>query len=287
MVKKDNPKINLLILVIGLLIFVAAVFFLFFDKAKAPKNESKNDQQSQEKIPINPDTKIEATKKSTEDLTQVNLSTLKMPVLMYHYIRTVADQNDKLGIGLSVVPSKFASQLDKIQKDGYQTINFYDLEQNKIPSKPIILTFDDGYEDFYTTAYPELKKRNMTAVIYIIANNDGGAYMTASQIKELSDNGIEVGSHTLSHLDLSTANETKASNEISQSKTKLENIIGKTIISFCYPAGKYTEKTIEIVKNAGYKYATTTKPGLSVFSSPLELTRDRMNGDTNIESYIK
>jgi peptidoglycan/xylan/chitin deacetylase (PgdA/CDA1 family) len=270
----------LLICLTGASIF----YFLMPDKKTAEKQTEA--RQEAEKTIDNPIAEAELKTPIVENAQPIN-EIPNIPILMYHYIRTVVDQNDTLGINLSVEPTKFAEQLDEIQKNGYETINFYNIEQGNIPTKPIILTFDDGYKDFYTTAYPELRKRNMTAVVYVIANNDGANYITTDQIREIADNGIEIGSHTLSHIDLSTANTTKASNEISQSKTRLESIIGKNVISFCYPAGKYTLETIEIVKGAGYKYATTTKSGIADFDGPLELSRYRMNSDTNIKKYIK
>lgn len=211
----------------------------------------------------------------------------KIPVLMYHYIRDYADSSDPIGIGLSVSPAKFAAQLDYLKSNGYQTITFHDVEKNSVPTKSIILTFDDGYVDFYQNAFPELKKRGMTAVSYIVTNFNGGRYMDNNQIEEIASYGIEIGSHTISHLDLATISISKAKNEIADSKPILEKIIGQPIISFCYPAGKFNDAVVALVKSSGYKYATTTKGGLADFTDPLILSRYRINPDTNIASLIK
>ena len=211
----------------------------------------------------------------------------EIPILMYHYIRVVDDPDDKTGINLSVTPDKFSEQLDYLEEEGYHTINFRDVLAGSIPEKPVILTFDDGYEDFYTSAYPELKKRNMTAVSYVITGKTSNRYLAKEQIRELSNSGIEIGSHTLSHLSLSLLGDEKAEKEISLSKQVLEEIIGQEIISFCYPAGRFNAKTVELVKKSGYDFATTTKAGLANFEDPLVLSRYRMNADTNISSYLK
>lgn len=210
-----------------------------------------------------------------------------VPIVMYHHIRTFTDTSDQIGFNLSVPPEKFESQLDYLQAQGYQTINFSDITSKNIPAKPVILTFDDGYENFYQNAYPALKKRGMTATLFAIVRMQGGDYMTPDQLKEISANGIEVGSHTLSHPDLAQASSEKSLQEITESKADLEAIIGKKITSFCYPAGKYNANTITQLQSAGYTYAVTTKSGLASFKNPFELNRYRMNNDTSIKAYLK
>jgi peptidoglycan/xylan/chitin deacetylase (PgdA/CDA1 family) len=228
------------------------------------------------------ETKVDDTKSNEAQKRDASI-----PILMYHYIRVVTDPNDELGFNLSVTPDKFAKDLDYLQDRGYTTINFSDIENGNIPEKSIILTFDDGYEDFYRNAYPELKKRGMTAVSFIIVNKNSEGYMKREEIKELSDNGIEIGSHTLSHPDLSTLTKERAKKEITESKTKLEEIINRKVISLCYPSGKFTEETSDIAKEADYQFATTTKSGIGQFKTPFSLSRYRMGPNTDISRLIK
>ena len=211
-----------------------------------------------------------------------------IPILMYHHIRDFNDATDTIGTNLSVDPVTFAAQLDYIKSKGYHTVTFTDLESGNLPDKPVILSFDDGYENFYTNAYPALKSRDMKSVNFIITGSLADDYMTETQIKELSDNGFEIGAHTVSHPDLSTATSARAIREITVSKSTLETITGKKVISFCYPSGKYNPEVEKEVKDAGYLYATTTKGGLADLSTDtLELSRYRVNHDTNIESFFK
>lgn len=235
------------------------------------------------------DTRKETAAETTNDIPPTaKTETPDMPILMYHYIRALDDPNDKIGTNLSVSPETFAKQLDLIVEKGYNAINFEDIKAGNIPAKPIILTFDDGYADFYTSAYPELKKRNMKAVSYIIVRDiDKGNYLTSSQIVELSNNNIEIGSHTISHPDLSKTPDEKAKTELTQSKEVLEKLIGKAVISFCYPAGKFNDATVNEVKSVGYIYAVTTNNKLTNFSNLLLLNRYRVNHDTNISAYLK
>ncbi len=218
-----------------------------------------------------------------------NIAVISIPILMYHHIRDYDNPEDKIGTNLSVSPQEFINQLNLIENKGYKTVTFEEILNNHLPDKPIILTFDDGYLNFYQNAYPELKKRNLKAASYIITNSiGGGAYMNSNQIKEISNNGIEIGSHTISHPDLSKLSNEKAEREIFESKKILEVLLNKKIVSFCYPSGKYDETTKELVKDAGYSYAVTTNGGIAKLGSgDYELNRYRVNKGTDISRYLK
>lgn len=294
--KMFRLKPRTLFFLITILVICGIAAFCFASAKIVFTKNQKNDEISQSMAPsVNQNSNT-----STANVVSANSDTAPsqnetvlekiapMPILMYHYIREVADPNDKIGINLSVSPNKFASQLDLILAEGYHPITFLDIEANSIPEKPIILTFDDGYKDFFETAYPELKKRNMKAVSFIITNDIGkDQYMNESEIKEISKNGIEIGSHTLSHPDLSKLANDKANKEISDSKKTLEDLTGGKVISFCYPSGKYSSETETSVKTAGYKYAVTTNGGITKFDDLFALNRYRMNHDTNISAYSK
>ncbi|MEK7096418.1 MAG: polysaccharide deacetylase family protein [Patescibacteria group bacterium] len=270
------------------LIIAAVVFFLLVGVTSFYVAKIKGDEYSKSLINQETATDSQPTENTiigSEAIIE-DLSNMQLPILMYHHIRDYNDSTDSIGTNLSVSPEKFSEQLDLIRSLGYQTITLSELKPSI--DKPIILTFDDGYDNFYQNTYPELKKRGMVAVSFIIVNNIGKSnYMTEYQIKEINNNGIEIGSHTLSHPDLSVSNTTKQGTEIADSKFRLEQILGKTIDSICYPAGKYNTETINIVSSAGYKYAVTTKTGISKFSNLLELNRYRVNADTSISGYLK
>ena len=225
---------------------------------------------------------------TTKPKKEVDLSVLKMPILMYHYIRDYQDESDQVGIGLSVSAQSFATQLDQIIDSGYQTATFKDIANNNIAEKPIILTFDDGYSDFYSSAYPELKKRAMKAVVYIIVSNIGkDGYLSKEQIIELSREGIEIGSHTLSHIDLSKAEDDRSLVQIRDSKLSLEQIISTSVLSFCYPSGKLNAQTPIMIKNNNYKFAVTTKSGIAEFSNPFQLSRYRISNNMSLSKILQ
>lgn len=209
----------------------------------------------------------------------------QVPILMYHYIRN-AENESELGKNLSVSPENFALHLKWLQDNNYETLKVTDLAdpEKKVLSKiifekkkPIVLTFDDGYEDAYTNAMPALKKYQMTATFYIIRNYVGKPeYMNQTQIDELQKEGFEIGSHTLSHPDLTKIDIADAQRQISDSKDGA--------IAFCYPAGKYDATTVSLVKDAGYNTAVTTHFGIaSQASDLLELPRVRIeNGSGEV-----
>jgi peptidoglycan/xylan/chitin deacetylase (PgdA/CDA1 family) len=218
-----------------------------------------------------------------------------VPILMYHYIRTVTDPNDTLGANLSVSPESFSKQLDYLSANNYQTISLQQLRDGfagtyKIDKtkKPIIITFDDGYDDAYTQAYPILKKHNMIGVFYIISGQIGQSErMTSNQIAEIDKTGMVIGSHSKNHLDLTSISSTQLNSQLLDSKSTLQLLLGHPVFDFCYPAGEYNANDIEALKVDGYLTAATTKTGISnVESNLFELPRIRMQNNTNLEKAL-
>ncbi|NEQ36312.1 MAG: polysaccharide deacetylase family protein [Okeania sp. SIO3I5] len=211
-----------------------------------------------------------------------------VPILMYHSI-SVNPKND-----LMVPPDVFAAQMKHLHETGYQTITFKDLEDwqagKPIPKKPILLTFDDGYIDNYTTAYPILKKYNLQATFFISFNYLGDSrHISWQNIQEMYNSGlIQFGSHTNSHPDLTVISSTQRQAEIFQSKEKIEEKIGSEVIAFSYPAGVYNDLVLRDVSEARYKFGVTTKPGNArVEQGLLSLHRVRVHGYYTVEDFVK
>jgi len=209
-----------------------------------------------------------------------------IPILMYHYVRVVTDPKDTIGIGLSVKPELFAQQMQYLADNGYTTLTMqevYDIlvGRKSLPTRPIALTFDDGYRDFYTAAWPILQRHNFKATNYVITKFIGwDAYMTWPMLQELSDGGqVEIGAHTRSHVDLRTLSADKLQDEVLGSKAILETGLGRPVGAFCYPAGFYNAGVIAAVGRANYLTATTELPGAKQnIQNPYELPRIRVNG---------
>jgi len=215
-----------------------------------------------------------------------------LPILMFHHIKDVpSDSPDQAGYKLSFSPEKLEQFLIFFKKNNIETLTFWDLKdivENKrqFPKKAIILTFDDGYLDHYQNAFRILKKYNLKGVFFIISNmpNNNPDYATWEQIKEMSENGQEIASHTVSHSDLTTLSDEKIKYELETSKKIIEAKIGKPVISLSYPAGKYDNRVIEIAKE-NYLFTRTTQPGKYFsLSKRYEIPAIRMFPTTGIAS---
>lgn len=133
---------------------------------------------------------------------------------------------------------------------------------NRLNGNELVITFDDGYEDNLSKAYPILSKYSATATIFITTGFINHRYkdqkmLNKNQIIELAKNGIEIGSHTVTHVNLTTILEDQLKNELEQSKNELETIIGEQVSSFCYPYGRYNANVINMCKLTGYNAACT------------------------------
>ncbi|HEV2035601.1 MAG TPA: polysaccharide deacetylase family protein [Candidatus Dormibacteraeota bacterium] len=219
-------------------------------------------------------------------------ATVKVPILTYHYIRVNPDPNDRLGFALSVTPADFAAQMDWLASNGFHPVTPSDVYAylngtQGLPSRPVILSFDDGYADFYTTALPILRAHDFTAVAYIVSGFVGQwSYMTAAQIVEIDRRGIEIGSHTVHHANLAKAAPGNVQVELVASKQALEQLIGHPVYSFCYPSGQYNGAVAAAVQAAGYSNATTTAFGyVHYMSDRYRWTRLRISGGEALSDF--
>jgi peptidoglycan/xylan/chitin deacetylase (PgdA/CDA1 family) len=193
---------------------------------------------------------------------------VKVPVLLYHYVEYVKDVRDTIRQSLDIIPAVFENQIKTLLADGYTFITldeFADYLDGKtaLPAKPVILTFDDGYGDFYTDVMPILFKYRIKAVAFIVPDFlDKQNFMTTTQLQFIASSGlVEIASHTLHHVNLRAVGEKTADMEISESKTKLEAIIGRQVHTFAYPYGDFNDTAIRLVKKAGYRTAASVVDG--------------------------
>ncbi|PIT89392.1 MAG: hypothetical protein COU27_00655 [Candidatus Levybacteria bacterium CG10_big_fil_rev_8_21_14_0_10_36_7] len=207
-------------------------------------------------------------KKQAQILRPTNI---RIPILLYHYVEYVKDKKDTARQDLDTTPAIFEMQIATLKNAGFTFILASDVAdildgKKPAPKNPILITFDDGYADFYTDAYPILKKYGAKATIYVVPGliNDKN-YLTLKQLINLSKNeNIEIGAHTISHAVLKNTTIEKVKYEVLGSKEMLEDMLGIEIVSFAYPYGDFDNQAIEIVKNAGFKTATSTILGVVV-----------------------
>lgn len=195
------------------------------------------------------------------------LSQVKVPILMYHYVEYNQDERDFLRDRQNVPPNIFEQQIIGLKEAGYTFVTPKDipnlLRKNDLNAKYVILSFDDGFRDFYTDVYPIIKKHNIPVISYVIFNfMNGQDYMTTEMVEEISsDKLIEIGAHTLNHAYLEGIDTEFAEEEISLSKKLLEEKFNVEIVSFAYPYGDYDEAAINLVKKAGFTNAVTVETG--------------------------
>lgn len=220
---------------------------------------------------------------------------VNLPVLMYHYVRPAPDPRiDPIGFGLSVSPQNFSEQMAYLVKNGYTAVTPADVlaalqNKNKLPQKSVLLTFDDGYEDFYQTVYPVLRSDHLRATLFVVTGFVGepdGRYVTWDQIKAMSDSGIvTIGAHTQTHVDLTKARDAQA--QIEGSRQILESRTGQPLIAFAYPSGREDTQVVRLVQQAGFELAFTTQPGRTLLlSHQFVLPRVRISGSMNLSEFI-
>jgi peptidoglycan/xylan/chitin deacetylase (PgdA/CDA1 family) len=177
---------------------------------------------------------------------------LAVPILLYHHVGVSPSHSPYY-----ISPYDFEQQMYLLHEWGYQTISVGLLvrairEGAELPPKPIILTFDDGSETVFTTAFPVMQKYGFTGTVYIVFNYVGiPNYMDEEHIRELYASGWEVGSHSLSHADL-TERADRQREEIIESRRRLEATLGLPILTFAYPFGAYNADSVQFARQAGY-----------------------------------
>ncbi len=215
--------------------------------------------------------------------------TVQVPILMYHYVSIPPADADIYRKDLSIAPADFASHLDRLQADGYTTISLYDFaahlaQGSVLPEKPVIISFDDGYRDNYTNAFPALAERNMTAMFFVVTDfidEERPAYFSWDMLREMRAGGMHIESHGRNHVTLKGQNADYLVWQALGSMETIEYELGKRPRFISYPAGEYDQSTIDIFNSAGYWAGLTTVQGATHDSNNLfELRRVRVRGTT-------
>jgi peptidoglycan/xylan/chitin deacetylase (PgdA/CDA1 family) len=191
-----------------------------------------------------------------------------VPVLMYHYIRVNPVPTDTLGFGLSVTPADFAAQMAYLHAHDAHTVTLHQVMDaldggTPLPEHPIVLTFDDGHDDFATVAVPILRLYGFVGTTYVVSGFLGRtSYLTAEQVLEVDRAGMTVGAHTVNHIPLAeVAQPEVAQAEIVGSKQLLEQLLGHPVRDFAYPYGSYNATDEALVAGAGFEDAVSTHGG--------------------------
>jgi peptidoglycan/xylan/chitin deacetylase (PgdA/CDA1 family) len=199
-------------------------------------------------------------------------SSVEVPILVYHHVVP----GRSTGV-LFVTPDGFEQHLKYLQDNGYHSVTFDDLADcleygAALPERPVILSFDDGWENQYTYAFPLLQKYGFSGTFFVVTEYlDHQNFMTTNELKMMLAAGMTIGSHSKTHPALpSIGNGQRLKDEIAGSKAWLESKLGVAIDTFAYPYGSYTAAVAAAVKAAGYRTARTVDDGTHAAADNLE-----------------
>lgn len=228
---------------------------------------------------------------------------LRCDILMYHMVADPITPGDRR---YAIPPRRFASQISGLADRGYQFVSLSQLVDamagtGQLPEKSVAVTFDDGYADNYDAALPILSKHRVPATVFLVSALMGESnrwmegrgfskrpLMDWQQAREMADHGIEMGGHTASHVRLTDLSEPEARNEIVSCKLAIERELGREAKHFAYPYGLLDDRAREMVKEAGFRTACSTRPGPNRNDTdPFLLRRIEVYGTDSLNQLLR
>lgn len=213
---------------------------------------------------------------------------------MYHYISASPSAQDRIRYGLSVPPEMFDAQLKLLHDNGFTTISLRDLYEylaqgQALPVKPIVLTFDDGYLDNYTNAFPILQKYGMVGTFFVLtgpADQGNPAYLTWDMITQMSNAGMDIQLHSRDHLDMRNRSFDWLVFQIIGGRQSIEGHTGKPVVFMAYPSGRYDANVLRFLRDNNFWAAVTTAFGSThVLADALEWDRVRISGQMRLSDF--
>jgi len=219
-----------------------------------------------------------------------------IPILAYHNF--TKDEGSSYDINIA----EFEKQMDYLSAHNYSVISLSELveglKQGELPYKPVVITIDDGFKSTFSLAYPVLKKYNLPATLFLYTDfiEKNSYSLTWEEIREMTKNNIEIGSHTLSHCNLLKyqKNENyetylaRIRREIFLSKEILENKIGRKVKFFAYPYGAYSSTIKDLAIQAGYEGILNANSMNNILTAdPFSLNRQTIFGQSSLNSFIQ
>lgn len=212
---------------------------------------------------------------------------VRIPVLMFHQIGYPPEGSSPFKSGLYTSPEIFEKQVAYLTKKNYRCIDSKEfteiLNSGKNPSqKTVMLTFDDAVESHYTVAYPILKKYNQKGVFFVPS---GRSSISVEQLREMSDNGMDIQSHTVTHPDLTKiVDQDILNNEILGSRIGLESVTKKNVIAIAYPGCVANTPTYNTVSSSGYSLGFSCGRSIDHFSYK-RLSISRLHVPNSLEGF--
>lgn len=214
----------------------------------------------------------------------IEQGSVKVTIFVYHSVRPHEPEPKSID-EFDITPELFERQLVYLKDHGFATISFDDLvgfftRHKTLPPKSVILSFDDGWENQYTYAFPLLQTYHDTATFFIFTNAlDYRHFLTWQEVQEMRQKGMEIGSHTKSHPFLNKISEHALRSEIIDSKRIIEKHLGAPITAFASPFGYFDDTVVSLIKEAGYTSGRTLQRGVYHTNNNLLQLKSVLVGD--------
>lgn len=259
--------------------------------------QSKAEETTKEDVPqkttlVNAVVKQTEVQKVTNDAATI-LSKKEVPILCYHNIKNFDASDGPMTKVYSVKPADFAAQMNALSEAGYHTIlpaQLYEylVHDGPLPSKPIMITFDDTRGEQYTIGAAEMEKYGFKGVFFVMTVSiNRPNYLTAEEIKKLSDDGHVVGAHTWDHHMVTKYSGDDWNTQLVKPKAKLEEIAGTTVTYFAYPFGLWNKEAIPKIKESGYEMAFILSTKRDSIDPLYTIRRMIVSGTWNTEGMMK
>lgn len=236
------------------------------------------------------------------DSLETPAATPHVSILMYHQVGEFARPAAHRAVFCHV--KRFRAQMAYLK---FMNIPVLSLEQahrvlfegQPLARPAVVLTFDDGYENFQEHAWPILQAHGFPVSVFLVSDlmgkssewlgsefSDHPALMSASTVRQLASEGVSFGSHACSHPRLSRLDDAHMRREVFDSKSALEDLLGREVPDFCYPYGDYNARTVELVQEAGYRTGLTCVKGpANTALNPLEIPRKAISYGDNLIGF--
>lgn len=213
---------------------------------------------------------------NTSEEQPIKMTSIEVPILEYHNSAYVKKWPWSLN------PGQFEEEMAWLHQHDFHSVTLQQVYNayrygTKLPSKPFVITFDDGHVSNYTMGYPILKKYGFKATEFVVTGAIGKkGFLSKKDLLAMQNSGVfDIESHSVHHPHLAKISKKKVLYEVTQSKKTLSKLLGRPVNFFCYPYGSYNDQVVQAVKQAGYLLATTVHHGYAdpATQNPLTLPR--------------
>jgi peptidoglycan/xylan/chitin deacetylase (PgdA/CDA1 family) len=219
--------------------------------------------------------------------------TVHVPILTWHRVAVFAQEYTKSLPDETVEPSAFAEEIGALASHGYHPISQVQLfnalfHGAPLPSRPVLLSVDDGYVDDVKTILPILQAHHFVATFYIITHRfHEQGFLNTTEVRRLDAAGMDIGAHTRNHVPLATVSAAEMTQQIAGSRRDLERVVGHPVQWFAYPFGSFNDAVVAAVRRAGFVLAVTTNGGTSESAlAPLTMPRIHVGRSAGVGTVL-